>query len=102
MNLRSLQIRPAAYADIDAIAGYIRQDNLSRAASFIEELTDKFTTICERPLSFPARDEIYLGLRSALHGRYLILFFVSDRAVDIARVIHGARDMEALFADGLA
>ena len=36
------------------------------------------TTIAERPSSFPARNELAPGLRSARHGRYLIFFVAGD------------------------
>ena len=80
----------------NAVADFIKRDNPIRAETFITELTAKFATICERPLSYPARNEIYPGLRSALHGKYLILFLAMEDEVDIARVVHGARDLEEL------
>lgn len=97
MTMRTLRIRALALADIDGIADFIKQDNPVRAESFIAELTGKFAAICERPHSFPPRDEVYPGLRSALHGKYLILFLVSQSEVDVARVVHSARDLDALF-----
>ena len=47
----------------------------------------------ERPGSFPARDELRKGLRSARHGRYLIFFLETSDEVQIVRVLHGARDL---------
>jgi len=90
-------ITPAAQADMDAIGEFIRPDNPVRAESFIEELAARIETIAERPLSFPACPDLGPGLRSALHGNYLIVFLFDNDEVVIARVVHGARDIESLF-----
>ncbi|MGL5837385.1 MAG: type II toxin-antitoxin system RelE/ParE family toxin [Sphingorhabdus sp.] len=90
-------IRRIAAADIDDIAAYIRQDNPSRAQSFTEEISEKIAIIAERPLSFPARDDLVQDLRAAHIGSYLIFFFVSGSSIDIVRVVHGARELSNLF-----
>lgn len=51
----------------------------------------------ERPESFPARDDVREGLRSARHGRYLIFFLDAGAEVQIVRVLHGARDLRRAF-----
>ena len=89
-------IRRVARDDVDSISEYISQDNPHRAGSFIEELYEKVRMIAERPLSFPARDDISNGLRSALHGNYLILFRIVGDEVHISRIVHGSRDLENL------
>jgi toxin ParE1/3/4 len=93
----SIRIRRLASNDIDDIAAYISQDNPLRAESFTDEISKKIMTIAERPFSFPARDDLMIGLRSALIGNYLILFMVEGNEVDIIRVVNGARDLEGLF-----
>jgi toxin ParE1/3/4 len=93
----SFVLRRAAANDIDDIAAYIQEDNPSRAQSFTEEISQKISVITERPLSFPARDDVAPNLRSALLGHYLIFFRVHSNNVEILRVIHGARDLESIF-----
>ena len=34
-----------------------------------------------------------------MHGNYVIVHRVRDEAVQILRVVHGARDLDALFED---
>ncbi len=51
----------------------------------------------ERPESFPARDDVREGLRSARHGRSLIFFLEAGEEVRIVRVLHGARDLPRVF-----
>jgi len=95
--MRRLRITQQAYLDIDAVADFIRPDNPSRAETFVDEIASKIQTIAERPLSFPDRADWSPGLRSAVHGRYLILFDCDETIVTILRVVHGARDIAKLF-----
>lgn len=98
--MKPLEIAPAARDDLRGIALYIADDNPDRANSFVAELEARFAVVAERPLSFPARDEISPGLRSAAHGRYRILFRDLPHAVRIVRVLHAARDAIGLAAEG--
>lgn len=90
------EVRQAARNDLSDIASYIARDNPERSVSFIEELLSRIETVFERPLSFPPRTELGSDIRSAVHGRYLILFRVSDSLVEVLRVLHGARDIDSL------
>jgi len=99
--MKSLVISPAARRDLRGIALYIAEENPRRAESFVGELRAKMDEIALRPLSFPAHDELSKGLRSAVHGRYRILFRDLADHVRITRVLHGARDFDGLAALGL-
>ena len=88
-----LVILPAARADLIEIGDFIAQDNPGRALSFLAEIEDKMRQVAERPGSFPARDDVREGLRSARHGRYLIFFLDVGAEVQVVRVLHGARDL---------
>ena len=93
-----LVILPAARADLIEIGDFIAQDNPGRALSFLAELEAKMLQTAERPESFPARDDLPEGLRSARHGRYLIFFLNAGEEVQIVRVLHGARDLPRAFS----
>ena len=69
-----LVILPAARADLIEIGDFIAADSPQRAASFVAEIEARMREAAERPMSFPARDELHEGLRAARHGRYLIFF----------------------------
>lgn len=100
--MKRLQFRITAVArdDIDSIGDFIRQDNPARAASFVDELAQRIEAVAERPLSFPSRPDVGRGIRSALHGSYIILFRATDREVIILRVSQGARDLPRLIEEG--
>lgn len=95
--MRRLVILPAARADLIEIGDFIAQDNPGRALSFLAEIEAKMQEASERPESFPGRDDVHAGLRSARHGRYLIFFHNTDDEVQIVRVLHGARDLPRMF-----
>ena len=48
----------------------------------------------------PARDFIAPGLRAHFHKSYVIYYRVTEDALIIMRVIHGARNVAAQFGEG--
>ncbi len=95
--MKPLEISPAARSDLIGIGRYIAEDNPERAVSFVAELEAKVMKVARCPLSFPPRDDISPGLRSASHGRYLVLFRDLADRVRIVRILHGARDLSGMF-----
>jgi toxin ParE1/3/4 len=94
--MKPVEVAPAARDDLRGIALYIAEDNPERAESFVAELEAGFAALGERPLSFPEKDDISPGLRSAPYGRYRILFRDLRHAVRVVRVLHAARDIIGL------
>lgn len=92
-----LVVLPAARADLVEIGDFIALDNPERAASFVTEIEAVMSAAAERPGSFPARNDLHKGLRSARHGHYLIFFLEAEGEVHIVRVLHGARDLPRAF-----
>jgi toxin ParE1/3/4 len=94
--MSSIIVTKDARSDLRAIAIYIARDNPERATSFVEELISKISSVGDRPLTYPAKEDLRNGLRSAAHGRYRILFKIDDKSVVILRVLHGARDIRSI------
>lgn len=101
--MKNVLITPEAERDLEDIADYIAADNPARALSFVQEIRDRCTKIGAAPLAHVARPELGDGIRSCRHKRYLIFFKVDpgDGSVLVVRVLHGARDLLALFGDQL-
>ena len=97
--MKSIIVSPSAEADLLEIGEFIKDDNPDRSVSFTLEIFSRFDVIAERPKSFPARDDIMRGLRSCLHGKYLILFVDNKDHVRIVRVVHGSRHLNRLTLD---
>lgn len=94
-----LVILPAARNDLVEIGDFIAQDNPARAASFLTEIEERMMEAARRPASFPTRDDLFAGLRSVRHGRYIIFFLEAEAEdeVRVVRVLHGARDLPRAF-----
>ncbi len=88
--MKRLTFAPLARADLLAITRFIAEDNPVRAETFLAELEAKAHRAAERPQSFPARDDLSPGLRSIVHGRYILFFRELSSEVRIVRVLHGA------------
>ena len=88
---------PGAFADLRAIALHIAEHNPARALSYVDEIEARCRRIAEFPHAGAPRPEWGDGFRIAVHGYYLIVYRVRGAAVQILRVIHGARDLDALF-----
>jgi plasmid stabilization system protein ParE len=91
----------AAESDLEAVGDWIAKDNPERAAIFLRELRRSCVDIGPRPLGYPlVQHRRNDGIRRKVHGNYLIFYRVWLDAVEILRVVHGARDYaRILFSD---
>ena len=94
---RRLIYSPAAKNDIDGILFYIAKDKPGAAVRFAAKLRACCTPLARNP--FVGEDCSLLAprMRRITYAGYLIFFRVDDKNVEIARVIHGARDWSPLF-----
>ena len=93
--MASVTRRPLAAADILDIWDHIAEDSLAQADRWVDRLDEKFKLIAGQPLIGRARDE----LRSFPFGRYVIFYALIEDGIDVVRVLHSARDVDAVFAD---
>jgi len=86
-----------AESDLEAIGDWIAGNNPLRAASFVSELREACLQIGPRPHAYPIvehrRND---GIRRRVYGNYLIFYRVTDSAVEIVHVLHGARDYASI------
>jgi len=75
---------------------YVAGDNIAAADALLESFYEKFELLRERPEAGRPRPELRAGLRSFPVGRYLIFYIVNNSDIEVARVIHSARDLDAL------
>ena len=92
-------LAPAATNDLDEIWLRIAETgNIDAANRQADLLTERFTLIAQHPRIGRVRSELGLGLRSFSVADYVVLYRLQDKDVAILRVIHGRRDLGALFA----
>ena len=94
---KRVRVSRAAKNDLDEIWFYIAGHNIDAADRFVDLLADKFPLLASSPAMGRAREELEPGLRSFPVKRYLILYRPRKGGIEIVRVIHGARDLSALF-----
>ena|ERR1039457_4993304 len=88
---------PRARIDLAEIWEYIAEDNVEQADAFIETIDQRFHALAEQPNMGRLRDELAEGVRSFSIGRYIVFYLPLSKGVEIVRVLHGARDLNALF-----
>lgn len=86
-----------AKADLVSIHKYIAQDNRPAADRVIDKLRETFRALAAHPLMGELRPELAPNLRSFCVGNYVIFYRSARGSVEVARVIHGARDIRAQF-----
>ncbi|AEG67538.1 type II toxin-antitoxin system RelE/ParE family toxin [Ralstonia solanacearum] len=92
-----LAITPLAEQDLESIADYIAQDNPARAVTFVRELQGQCQRLVANPSGYRLRTELGDGIRSCAYGRYVIFFVTTPDEVIVIRILHGARDLPAVF-----
>jgi len=89
--------RPLAETDILEIWDYIADDSLAAADRWVDRLDEQFRLLAAQPMMGRARGELAPGVRSFPFGRYVIFYVPLDDGIDLVRVLHGARDIDAVF-----
>ena len=91
--------RPLAASDILDIWDHIAEDGAEQADRWVDKLDEKFKLMATQPLIGRARDELAADLRSFPFGRYIIFYAPIEGGIDVVRVLHSSRDVDAVFAD---
>jgi toxin ParE1/3/4 len=88
---------PAAEADLDHIWLNIALENPAAADRLIDSIGQQCGQLSQFPELGRSRPDIAEAARSLNVGNYLILYRIEARAIEVVRIIHGARDLTALF-----
>jgi|SRR6516225_4615113 toxin ParE1/3/4 len=89
-----------ARADLDEIWVYVVRETGSEAVADrqVDAITSRFTLLAEHPRMGRARDEdLGRGRRSFPVDDYVIVYRIVNADVQILRVVHGRRNLAALF-----
>jgi plasmid stabilization system protein ParE len=90
-------ISAAAEADLENIGDWIGEESPERAFTFVQELRQRCQGLADLPEAFPLvpRHE-HAGMRRRPYRDYLIFYRIGTEAIEIVRIIHGARDYETI------
>jgi toxin ParE1/3/4 len=92
-----IRISPRANSDLIEIWSYIADDSVAIADAFIDRLYEKIQGLAKHSRAGRRRGELGPGILSFPFGRYVIFYRVRKSAIEIVRVLHGARDIESVF-----
>ena len=95
--MKEARITELARADLDRIWDYISQHNPPAADRVVDEIVATCHKLAFHPSLGRARPKFVEGIRSYRVRNYLIFYFPIVEGVEIARVVHGARDLPKLF-----
>ena len=86
-----------ARVDLVSIHKYVARDNRVAADRLIHELKQKFHLLASQPLIGEERPELAANLRSLSAGNYVVFYRPVRNGIEVARVIHAARDIGSQF-----
>ena len=86
----------AARADVTGILAYIAKDSPHAAAGMLDRFEQQARKLAAAPGIGRSRAELRPGLRSVGVGSYVIFYRAVADGIEIVRVLHGRRDIEAI------
>jgi toxin ParE1/3/4 len=86
-----------AEADLTDIWVFVAQDNPEAADRLIDQIYEKCQFLAGSPNAGRQRAELGLSIRSFAVGNYLIFYREGATGIEVARVLHGRRDIPSLF-----
>ncbi len=94
-----LRYLPAAQEDLLAILEWIARDSPTRAVTFVDRLDERIGRLERQPHlgRIPRNPKLQsYGYRVLVVESYLVFYVIRRRTIEIHRVIHGSRDLDAL------
>ena len=101
--MKPVEFNPVAVDDLEEIVSYIRQDNAMAAEAVRHDILDTAESLAHQPdLGVRPRFSAprFAGIRflpSQQDPNYLLFYREQTDEVEILRVLHGARNLPALF-----
>jgi len=94
--MKKYVLSAAADRDLDAIWGYIAQDNVDAADRWIDKLFAAFASLAENPGMGHSREDLTpYPVRFWPVASYLVLYRVQTERIEILAVTQGSRDIPA-------
>lgn len=98
MNARPLAIRRTAQArkDVLEIWLYVAERSPSATDRVLDAIERLFRMLSLHPLIGRERPELSAGVRSFIVISWVVFYRVSPDAIEVVRVLHGARDLDTI------
>ncbi|GET39381.1 type II toxin-antitoxin system RelE/ParE family toxin [Microseira wollei] len=86
-----------AEQDLEDLWVYLAQQDKIAADRQVARLLDRFPMLAQFPNMGRQRNELFTGLRSFPVKPYIIFYTILPERVEIVRILHQSRDLEAQF-----
>lgn len=83
----------ASEADAEDIWRWVANDSVRAADGLVSRFEDVAQVLAHQPQMGRPRDELSPGLRSFAVGSYLLFYRPVRDGIEVARVLHGRRDI---------
>jgi toxin ParE1/3/4 len=95
--MREARLSAQARADLEEVWLYIGQDSPVAADRFIDRILQACQKLAVAPRIGRSHDDLGPVLRSLPVDKYIVFYRPSKSGIEVARVLSGYRDIEALF-----
>jgi toxin ParE1/3/4 len=85
-----------AETDLAEILDYLDKRSPQAAERLATAIDDRANLLGQFPEMGRKRDELAPGLRSMVVEQYVLFYRVSATAVEVLRILHGARDIDSI------
>ena len=89
--------RPQAETDVLEIWIFIAEDSVDAADQWVDTLDEKLALWATQPMIGRVRDALFPDVRSFPFGRYVVFYAPLIDGIDVVRVLHSSRDIDANF-----
>jgi plasmid stabilization system protein ParE len=95
---RPYRLTPEARLDLLSLWEFIARDNISAADRVAERLANAFRSLARFPRKGHARSDLHTSDEVLFWpvGSYVVVYRPEPKPILIVRIIHGARDLDAL------
>jgi len=95
-------VSPLARADLKSIWDCIAVENGNPTAAnaLLERFSRAFGLLATQPFLGELRDDLRPGLRTFVVSPYVIFYYPVDDGIEVAGVVHGARNIQSMFDVG--
>ena len=97
--IRRLKVTDTAQDDLLEIWSFIAKENLAAADTLLAAFAEQFDRLLRFPEIGRDRSELKIHLRGVSVKDYIIFYQLTNRYIEIVRVLHGARDIRRILAE---
>ena len=95
--MMKVRLSAAAQGDLEECWPHVARDNLQAADRLLDAVEKKLVMLASHPRTGRACDELGPNLHRFPAGSCVVFYRIQPKHIEIVRVLHGARDIEAIF-----